>query len=311
MPAGSTKEELTLFAHHCQKTGLDPFSRQIYPMKRWDNSKKREVISFQISIDGFRVIAERNGQYAGQIGPHWCGPDGVWTDVWLKAEPPAAARVGILRKDFKEPIFAVAIYDEYVQKTKEGTVNTMWKKMAANQIAKCAESLALRRTFPNDLSGFYTTEEMAQAAPVAEKEAPIEGEVVEPEKRSSKKLLQDLTKNIGQPIDAEEKKAQEEVFTAKPTKTPEKVEPTAEEKIRNEIKKMIDTGAISLQAPTKLQFVTVMGLYGVAKADMPAKAKAYMTQHFSKNKWDELTLEEQQETMSDAVDGLLNEPCLL
>lgn len=163
---GATDAELQVFLATAERLGLDPFARQIFLIKRWDSRLGRNVATPQVSIDGFRSVAERTGQYRGQTAPQWCGYDGEWVDVWLDDEPPQAARIGVHREGFKEPLVRPAKLTSYCQRNKDGNPTQMWRTMPEVMLAKCAEALALRAAFPNQLGGVYTPDEMGQATVV-------------------------------------------------------------------------------------------------------------------------------------------------
>lgn len=145
--------DVAVFFHQAKRSGLDPFKREIYMITR------KGKATIQTGIDGFYKIADRATRSAGGTWgiPEtlWCGPDGQWRDVWLEKTPPAAAKVTVERDGSR--FTTVALTSEYMAD------GPMWKKMPARMIAKCAEALAIRRAFPDDLSGLYTSEEMAQA----------------------------------------------------------------------------------------------------------------------------------------------------
>jgi phage recombination protein Bet len=180
--------DLAVFFHQAVRSGLDPFAKQIYMIgrnsSRWDPETRQKIYevkqTIQTAIDGFRLIARRAADKAHHTLAEpeilWCGYDGKWRDVWLNSEPPSAAKATVLRDG--QPFVAVALYSEYVQVQGSGEnakPNSMWTRMPTNQLAKCAEALALRKAFPQDLSGMYIDDEMGQADGEAQiEQAPAE-----------------------------------------------------------------------------------------------------------------------------------------
>ena len=146
---GATDDELKLFLHVADKSGLDPLSRQIYFIKR---SGKMTI---QTAIDGFRAIADRTGQYIGSS-------DAVFEEI---ANKPVKATVTVNKvvQSVIGNFTATARWDEYYPGKSQGF---MWDKMPHTMLGKCAEALALRKAFPAQLSGLYTGDEMAQAGDV-------------------------------------------------------------------------------------------------------------------------------------------------
>lgn len=162
MCKGVTNEEFQVFLMACAKTQLDPFMRQIYAVKRWDNRLKKEIMTIQTGIDGYRLIAERTERYAPGRKPTY-EYDSVGNLI------SATAYIKKLTNDGTwHEVEAEAYLDEYCQTTVDKNTGEkkaigMWNTMQRNQLAKCAEALALRKAFPAEMSGVYTKEEMKQA----------------------------------------------------------------------------------------------------------------------------------------------------
>jgi phage recombination protein Bet len=149
--------DVALFFHQAARTGLDPFLRQIYLINRGGKW------GIQTAIDGFRLIRDRKGTYQGH-DEEWCGPDGVWRDVWLDPNvPPAAARVSVFVKGYQRPVVGIALWTEYAQIGRDNKPQSVWASKPALMLAKCAEALALCKAYPQDLSGLYTSDELPEA----------------------------------------------------------------------------------------------------------------------------------------------------
>lgn len=178
---GADEDDLDVFFHVAKRTKLDPFARQIYMIGRntYDQRQDRWVTkqTIQTGIDGYRLIGRRAADAArvsiSVSAPEWAHEDGSWRPVWMKAwGTPIGARITITRDG--QPFVGVALFDEYKQTKKNGDLTQMWGQRPAGQIAKCAEALAWRLAFPQDLAGVYVEEEL-QHADREVQEAPATG----------------------------------------------------------------------------------------------------------------------------------------
>jgi phage recombination protein Bet len=155
---GASLPELKFFAEVCNRMGLDPFRREIHAVKRrvQEGGSWVERYVFQTGIDGYRKRAAATGAYAGSD---------VITEP-ADAPIPAIARATVWRmlSGQRVAFTASARWSEYVQTSREGKPTAMWAKMPHTMLEKVAEAKALRRAFPDELSGLYAEEEMQQAS---------------------------------------------------------------------------------------------------------------------------------------------------
>ncbi|MFO0610261.1 MAG: phage recombination protein Bet [Polyangiales bacterium] len=156
---GCSDGEFAVLMEVARARRLNPLLKQIHFVQRWDSEKHRMVWAAQVSIDGLRAIAERTKNYQGQDEPEYVEND----DGSIKL-----CKVRVWRRDWPRPSVGVAYWSEYVQTTRDKQTGktrptAMWARMPHVMLAKVAESIALRKAFPEDMGGLYSTDEMAQA----------------------------------------------------------------------------------------------------------------------------------------------------
>lgn len=140
--------EIEHFLYVVEKTKLDPLMNQLHAVKMGDK------LSIQTSIDGLRLLAERSGNYSPGEDVHYEYNDEgqiIYAKCTVKKRT---------EDNTWHIVTARAYWKEYA---KTGAGGRFWQQLPHLMIAKCAEALALRKAFPNDLSGLYIEEEMDQA----------------------------------------------------------------------------------------------------------------------------------------------------
>lgn len=169
-----------VFLHQCQRTGLDPFARQIYMIGR--NEKQPDGSwgkkwTIQTGIEGWRVIrdrAEKREKVRGSLGRAvWYDDDNNEYKVWVRAEAPAACEITYTVKDIagnETPYTSVLQFREYLQTTKEGKPASQWATKPVHMLEKCTEADVYRKAFPQDFSGVY----LDDAMPAPDLDAPAD-----------------------------------------------------------------------------------------------------------------------------------------
>ena len=142
------EKEKSQFLNIAKICKLNPFKREIYCTVYGEGQYKQFSI-----LTGYEVYikrAERSGQLDG-----WSA-----TTSGSVASGDLKAIVTIYRKDRQHPFIWEVLYDECVQKTKQGVVTKFWEK-ANFMTKKVAISQGFRLCFSDELGSMpYTSDEM-------------------------------------------------------------------------------------------------------------------------------------------------------
>lgn len=174
--ADASDGDRSVFLHVSQRTGLDPFARQIYMIPRREKvpgtQNWRTKWTIQTGIEGWRVIRDRAERRYGVRGTLsraiWYDGDGGEHKVWVRPDPPAACELTYTVKDsegFETPYTSVLQFREYAQTGNDGQLIAQWASKKSHMLEKCTEADVYRKAFPQDFSGIYLDDAMPQDTP--------------------------------------------------------------------------------------------------------------------------------------------------
>lgn len=147
---GATASELALFIEYCKSTGLNPFKKEIWFIKE----PKTGRLQMMTGINGFWTLANSfdtfDGAETGMIDKN-----GEWVKS-ISGNDFIGAWCRVYRKDRRIPMEGEALLADY----RKGF--GLWQSAPRIMIKKVAESIALRKAFPQQLNGLYTSEEMPE-----------------------------------------------------------------------------------------------------------------------------------------------------
>lgn len=184
---GASDSQFELFISECKARNLRPGVHLVFQLrnsKEYDPTVGASVFVKKpywiTTIAALRLIAQRTGEYLGQ-GPDefvYLDAEGLPTiksDIPLptsKTDPtprePWVARAKVYRKGFTEPMIGMARFEAYAGTRKVGkdsnevVLTDMWVKRGSEQLQKCAEALALRKAFAEEMSGLMILEELKE-----------------------------------------------------------------------------------------------------------------------------------------------------
>lgn len=159
-PAGASKAEQNYCFAVARELGLNPILKEVQfvPRRQKIGDKWLNKVEPMVGRDGFLSIAHKSNQIAG-IETTACIKDvpQLENGKWV-VKPQLVAECTVWRKDSSKPFTAQVAYNEYCQKTADGTPTKFWAEKPETMLKKVAESQALRKAF--NIHGVYCPEEI-------------------------------------------------------------------------------------------------------------------------------------------------------